>query len=208
MLVDIHTHNATTSSYLTVRNVTLLEAKSFMLEQEKGLFSIGLHPWTANSYSDELFEKLEFYANDKHCIFIGECGLDKNGNIPFETQLLVFEKQISLSEKVNKPIIIHCVGYFNELFNLKQAFKPTQLWIIHGFRGKPELAKQALKNGIALSFGERYNDESVRITPLEKLFIETDESKMSIEQIYKNIATIKACNIDDLVAGNKILQTL
>lgn len=205
MLVDIHTHNSQTFACTAIRNITFLEAESFLFEQEKGLFSIGFHPWFADTYSVELFENLEKYASHKRVIAIGECGLDKNSDVPYEIQLLVFEKQISLSEKVHKPLIIHCVGYFNELFALKKTLHPTQLWIIHGFRGKPQLAEQALKAGCALSFGERYNEESVRVTPLDKLFVETDESTQSIKDIYKRLTTLKVCKTAELVAGKNLL---
>ncbi|MEI7502748.1 MAG: TatD family hydrolase [Paludibacter sp.] len=206
MFVDIHTHNSQSSAFLSVKNITLLEAESFLTSQEIGLFSVGFHPWFADAYSTNFFQKLELYAADKRCVAIGECGLDKNSKVPFETQLLVFEKQIVLSEKNQKPMVIHCVGYYNELFELKRALMPTQLWIIHGFRGKPELAQQAINVGCALSYGERYNNESVRVTPLDKLFIETDESTLSIDSIYQQIAIIKGCHPQDLDAGMKLLE--
>lgn len=206
MFVDIHTHNIFSSNALAIRNITLLEAESFLLEQEKGLFSIGLHPWYADTFSAELFKKLEIYAADKRCVAIGECGLDKNSKVGFAHQVFVFNKQIRLSDKLQKPIIIHCVKSYDILFDLKKALRPKQLWIIHGFRGKPELAKQALKLGIALSFGERYNEESVRVTPLDKLFIETDESKLPIEEIYQGIAKIKGCETKELNAGSTLFR--
>jgi len=206
MFVDIHTHNSHSPAFLAIQNITLLEAESFLLTNEKGLFSVGFHPWFADAYSTDLFQKLEIYAADNRCIAIGECGLDKNSKVAFDTQLLVFEKQIILSEKNQKPLVIHCVGYYNELFELKKALNPTQLWIIHGFRGKPELAQQALNVGCALSFGERYNEESVRVTPLDKLFVETDESTLSIETIYQQIAIIKGCLPQDMDAGMKLLH--
>ncbi|MEI8086016.1 MAG: TatD family hydrolase [Paludibacter sp.] len=206
MFVDIHTHNSHPTGFLAVRNITLLEVESFLSSNEKGLFSVGFHPWFADAFSSDSFQKLDKYAADKRCVVIGECGLDKNCKVAFDTQILVFEKQISLSEKLKKPLIIHCVGHNNELFELKKALNPTQLWIIHGFRGKPQLAQQALNAGCALSFGERYNEESVRVTPLDKLFVETDESNLSIEDIYHQIAIIKECLPQDLDAGMKLLN--
>lgn len=205
MFVDIHSHNIHSANVLAIRNITLLEAECFFLNQEKGFFSIGLHPWFTDTYSVDVFDKLKKIADNKQCIAIGECGLDKNSKVPFERQLFVFEQQISISEKQQKPLIIHCVGYYNELFALRKAFYPKQLWIIHGFRGKPQLAKEALKMGIALSFGERYNVESVQVTPIEKLFVETDESKLPIAEIYQRIAKIKGCTPEDLSAGLKFL---
>ena len=207
MLVDIHTHSAhSTTHSLVVRNLNLNEAEDFFKTDEQALCSVGIHPWHVDLFSEELLSKLEGWSKDKRFIAIGECGLDKNSNAGFEKQLSIFEAQISISENSNKPLIIHCVGYFNELLALKKKWNPTQLWIIHGFRGKPELAVQAIKAGCALSYGEHFNAESVRHTPTEKLFVETDESNLNISEIYQNIAIIKVCKIEDLNAGIQLLE--
>jgi TatD DNase family protein len=207
MLVDIHTHSAhSTTHSLAVRNLNLNEAEDFFKSDEQALCSVGIHPWHADSFSEELLSKLEEWSKDKRLFAIGECGLDKNSNAGFEKQLGVFETQIAISEKSDKPLIIHCVGYFNELLALKKKWHPTQLWIIHGFRGKPELAAQVLKLGCALSYGEHFNAESVRLTPTEKLFVETDESNLNISNIYQNIAITKVCKIEDLNAGMQLLE--
>jgi len=175
---------------------------------EKGLFSAGFHPWYADSFSMELMEELTVWTSDKRFIAIGECGLDKNSKTPFEIQVSVFERQITLSEKAQKPMIIHCVGCFNELLALKKKMNPKQMWIIHGFRGKPQLAGQALNAGCALSFGEHFNSESVRLTPTDRLFIETDESTMLVSEIYQSISKIKDCTVEALNAGENLLKNL
>jgi len=206
MLVDIHTHNTESGGFSSIQNITFSLEESFLTANEKGFFSIGFHPWFADIYSKDLLQKLEIYAAHKQCVAIGECGLDKYSKVPMEQQVVVFGKQIRLSEKLQKPLIIHCVGCFNQLFELKYVFQPKQLWIIHGFRGKPQLARQALNVGCALSFGERYNAASVIVTPIDKLYLETDESKLSIEDIYQNIANLKSCKMEDLIAGERLLQ--
>ena len=207
MLVDIHTHSAHSTTHSSVvRNLNLNEAEDFFKSDEQALCSVGIHPWHADSFSEDMLTKLEEWSEDKRFIAIGECGLDKNSNVGFEKQLSVFEAQITISEKSNKPLIIHCVGYFNELLALKKNWNPTQLWIIHGFRGKPELAAQVLKADCALSYGEHFNAESVRLTPIEKIFVETDESILNINEIYQNIAITKVCKIEDLNAGIQLLE--
>lgn len=206
MFIDIHTHNNSKLEFSAIQNLNFPEAEKVFTTKDKGFFSIGFHPWHADEFSNESFLKLTNWANDKRLIAIGECGLDKYSKVSFEKQLFVFEQQIALSEKVNKPLIIHCVGYFNELFEIKKRWYPKQLWIIHGFRGKPELAKQVLKAECALSFGEHYNSESVKATPIDKLFVETDESSMFIEEIYHNLSTVKFCNAEDLDAGYRLLR--
>lgn len=208
MFVDIHTHNFSESKYPAIRNLNFSEADELFSSTEKGLFSVGFHPWFDNEYSTESLAKLKKWGNDNRMAAIGECGLDKNSKVLLEKQVLIFEKQILLSESVKKPLIIHCVGCFNELFELKKRIKPLQLWIIHGFRGRPELTNQALRVGCYLSYGEHFNIEGVRITPIDKLLIETDESLFSIEEIYRQIAEIKNIKPDLLGGGEHIYQNI
>ena len=208
MFADIHTHNPVQSDYSCIRNLTFVEAGDIFSSTEEGLFSVGIHPWDSETFLDETLILLKKWAEDSRLVAIGECGLDKNTLAAIDKQAFVFKKQIELSEQVQKPLIIHCVGCFNQLFEIKKEMNPQQLWIIHGFRGKPELAKQALKMGCALSFGEHYNAQSVVVTPLDKLFVEADESKMSIEEIYASIARVKNCSPEILSAGKILIQQL
>lgn len=207
MLVDIHTHNScSTPNILVVRNLSFDEAESLFLSDKHEFCSVGIHPWHIDAFAQEMLSKLEVWAKDKRFIAVGECGLDKNSSVNFEEQQGIFEQQIILSEKANKALIIHCVGSFNELFALKKKWNPSQLWIIHGFRGKPELAVQAIKAGCALSYGEHFNAASVHLTPLDRLFVETDESKLEVSKIYQNISIAKGCKIEDLNAGMHLLK--
>jgi len=206
MFVDIHTHNKSQSNYCSIRNLTFAEAEEIFSSNEKGFFSVGFHPWFVNEYSEELFKKLEKWAVDSRFVAIGECGLDKNSKSDLNIQTAIFQKQILLSETLQKPLIIHCVGCFNELFELKNQLNATQLWIIHGFRGKPELARQALKAGCSFSIGEHFNAESVRIIPIDKLYVETDESMMPIEAIFNKIAETKSVEPERLNAGELLLR--
>jgi len=201
MFVDIHTHNKSESNYPSIRNLTFPEAGQIFNSYENGFFSVGFHPWFVNEFNPEMLSKLKNWTADSRMVAIGECGLDKNSQFDLNFQIEVFKKQILLSEKKHLPVIIHCVSSFNELFELKKQLNPQQIWIIHGFRGKPELVKQILKAGCSISFGEHFNIESVSFTPIEKLFVETDESQLSIKEIYNQIAEIKNINPYELTAG-------
>jgi TatD DNase family protein len=208
MFVDIHTHNAPVSDTVAIRNLSFSEAEALYNSEKEGFFSVGYHPWSSDEFTEESFSFLEKWTSNRRFIAIGECGLDKNSKVSLSIQFQVFEKQIALSEKIHKPLIIHCVGCFNELSELRKQLNPHQIWIIHGFRSKHELAAQILKTGCFLSFGEFFNDESVRITPIDRLFIETDESSVPIEEIYKRIATVKGCRAEDLSAGMSLIKKI
>lgn len=206
IFVDIHTHNYTESDAIAIRNLTFSEAENLFSSAEEGLFSVGIHPWFAHEYSQEQIVRMENWITNQHFFAVGECGLDKNSNASLALQLKVFEMQIILSEKYGKPLIIHCVGCFNELLDVKKRLNPLQLWIIHGFRGKLQLAQQLLHAGCALSYGAHFNPESVRVTPLGKLFVETDESNLTIENIYQQIAVAKGCDVEELNAGTDAIR--
>jgi len=208
MVVDIHTHSSAPADYPAIRNLTFKEAARVFASNEDGHFSVGFHPWHADEFSTALLNELTAWAADPRFIAIGECGLDKNCKIPLEIQLPVFKAQIALSLGIGKPLIIHCVGCFNELFELKKKTNSGQLWIIHAFRGKPQLATQALNSGCALSFGEHFNPETVRLTPIDRLFVETDESTKPITEIYRSISLIKECLPDALDAGENFIKQL
>ncbi|NLJ20356.1 MAG: hypothetical protein GX429_04465 [Bacteroidales bacterium] len=204
--VDIHTHGKSEFNPFSVRNLLVKEVALFFDSEEHRFCSVGIHPWYADQENPEELTSLFCYASDKRWTAIGECGLDKNISVTFAVQKSIFERQISFSESLKKPLIIHCVGYFNELLEIRNRLRPSQLWIVHGFRGKPELAKQLLKTGISLSFGEKRNAASVSVTPIDRLYVETDESLLPVEQFYLEIAKIKNCRPEDLDAGKKLLN--
>ena len=183
MFTDIHSHKKPVLGSSAIYNIPLPDVENFLASDVQAWFSAGIHPCFIDDFSAEWLEKMKTWLDDARFAAIGECGLDKNSTTSLEKQIEVFEKQIMLSENRQKPLIIHCVGRFNELFELKKHWNPKQKWIIHGFRGKPQLAEQALKAGCYLSFGEHFNPESVRITPKEKFFVETDESELTIDEI-------------------------
>jgi len=124
--------------------------------------------------------------------------LDKLAKAPMELQLAVFKEQVKLSEKLGLPLIIHCVKAMDELLAVKKEFRPQQAWVWHGFRGKPEQAVQLLKKGVYLSFGEYYPDETMQIVPDERLFLETDDSLLDIEDILCQAARVRGVEVEAL----------
>ena len=204
--IDIHTHSEQNHNPFAVRNLKTNEAQVFLESNPHSYCSIGIHPWDVHLADTLMIVELEKLAANKMVVAIGECGLDKNSTASIKEQDYYFERQVMLSEKLGKPLIIHAVASFNEIMAMKKRMQPKQAWIIHGFRGKPELAKQLLKMGFALSFGEKFNPLSVEVTPLHQLCIETDVSCMRIEDIYHNISEIKSCLPSELNAGCQILK--
>lgn len=172
-ITDIHTH----SLYSPESSIyNLRAASSVVIPAEARWLSIGLHPWdTCGADTDSALQIVEdIAAADRRVLAIGECGFDKLRGADYATQERLFRCQVEISERLGKPLIIHCVRAFNELLALKSEICPQQMWIIHGFRGKEQLARQLVRHGIALSLGRVFNPAVVGAIPSEMLFRETD----------------------------------
>jgi TatD DNase family protein len=168
-------------------------------------YSIGIHPW----YIDEnrLESDLKSIKNKlqlNECIALGECGLDNRIETPLEVQISVFEKQIALAEKYQKPLVLHLVGAFEELLAIKKRLKVSVPMIIHGFSKNQQVAKQLIENGFYLSFGKYLLQnpelESVfQSIPNDKFFLETDTIEETLEEVYTFAANYKNIPIEDLI---------
>lgn len=187
-IVDIHTHHSAPYPKGIIdiclhRDYTSPELK------DGQLYSVGIHPWdTVEEVTEEEWQELERLAADPRVVAIGECGIDltPHGG-PLFRQLQVFKRQIELSEKFGKPIIVHNVKGDDIIIGARKDLKPAQPWAIHGFRRKPEVARMLLRSGCYLSFGPEYNVEALRITPKDRILIETDESQTTIEDLMKQV---------------------
>lgn len=192
---DIHTHHINHTETAVV-NISL----PIRHTDAKGCFSIGIHPYQTSGQWEKQMAVVQQYALLPQTVAIGECGLDKiwirqrenRLRQPlFEMQKQIMKAHIMCSEKYRKPLIIHCVKAFNELIELKKTFRPDMCWIIHGFRNNADIARSLLAEGFYLSFGEYFQEEALLTVPDNKLFVETDKSKLHIEQIINRIAACR-----------------
>ena len=190
MLINIHSHTSETAE-------GILAIRSFCITQgpiaTSGTVSIGLHPWS--SPTPLWYESLLQAASQPQCLMIGECGLDKCHGAPMPIQIERFRLQIMASEQLGKPLIIHAVHTLNEIIQLKKEFRPAQPWILHGFSGSPQMARQLLQHDIIPSFGavilhQSKAQESLLAVGPGRFFLETDESPITIATIYQTAARI------------------
>ena len=208
-LYDIHTHDAPSSNpddeeglRQNITHIVNVYPLGFEYAKDNDnfpWFSCGVHPW----YSEDAAPQLKFLkeiASDPRIVAIGEAGLDKLKGPELTIQQTIFEQQVELSEQLQKPLIIHCVKAWDELLRIKKAHRPRQPWIIHGYKGRIDLAKQLLSHGFLFSVNERFNADAIRIIPLDRLFCETDVSETPIEDIYNEVATTLEISIETLAS--------
>lgn len=198
---NLHTHKFTNSSDI----LELVNQYPWEFDATIVNYSIGIHPW----YIDEnrlendmkiIEEKLQLSG----CLALGECGLDKRIEIPLNIQIEVFEKQIELAEKYQKPLVLHLVAAFDELIDIKKRLKIKVPIVIHGFSKNEQVAKQLIDNGFYISFGKyllRNPDlETVfKSVPNDRFFLETDTIEETLEEVYTLAAKYKNIKIDDLI---------
>lgn len=195
-LLDCHTHNPERWRNAIV-SCRPWEFARMSADYPGAVFSVGVHPWDTASCDAAAIERslqiLEDIANDPRVVAIGEAGLDGLRGASDDVQETVLRRQIELSETVGKPLVIHCVRRYERMLHLQREMRPQQPWIWHGFRGKPELARQILaaspRNYISL--GERFNPLAATAIPSDRLLAETDESPLPITQIITSIASAR-----------------
>ncbi len=196
MLWDIHSHHPAVASDVLMRlqSLTLQDVGKL---SEGGYYTVGIHPWYAAAINiDSLPECLQ----SPNVLALGECGLDRLcSDISWEEQIRLLEMQVQWSEQYCKPIVLHVVKTYAEIIMLHKRVQPKTPWIIHGFRGGEKLCHQLLMHGFYLSFGERYHPTAARAAyEANRLFIETDTSECSIDQLYSRMSECLDCSEEEL----------
>jgi len=202
--IDIHTHTQTSNiSIFSIQNLFAAQINEF--NEPNAFYSIGLHPWHIKTTKiEDLYRKIEDELCKLNFLAIGEIGIDRNIETSINEQLTVFIEQLIISEKLNKPAIIHCVKAYNEIISVKKKLRIKTPFIFHNYNSNLETAKQLLNYNSFLSFGEALfnaNSQAYNVfnqIPDEVIFLETDESARPISEIYAQAAKLRNQNIDDL----------
>ncbi|WP_426063157.1 TatD family hydrolase [Flavobacterium sp. DSP2-3-1] len=177
-------------------------------------YSIGIHPWFIVEERIEAdLAVIESKIQEKNCLAVGECGLDKRIEISMELQQVVFEKQLLLAQKHQKAVVIHCVAAFQELIAIKKKLNISVPMLIHGFSKNAQLAKQLVDNGFYISFGKylllnKELEAVFKSVPNNRFFLETDMVEEGIEAVYELAAKYKEISVKEIqeMVNNNFLE--
>lgn len=198
--LNIHAHGLQTShDECTVHNLLYSGGMACPDLPLDAFFSVGVHPWYIDPAERDVWQDMERVVTETHCLFVGETGLDKKAGAVYALQMEVFVAQLRLAERLGKPVMLHCVKAWEDVLTCCRRYAPHVAHVFHGFRGKPELARQLLRAGNYLSFGEHWHPDSLRECPLDRLFIETDESDVPVQWLYRQAAAVKGLSVETLV---------
>lgn len=198
--LDIHTHRLP-----AVPGTAITSTGPEAFAPVPGMYySVGLHPWHLERYAwrePDFRARLAAVIAHPQVLAVGEAGLDKLAATPLDGQMEAFRLQALLAEEAGKPLVVHLVRATAELLALRRELVPRVPWIVHGFRGKPQLAAELLRHGLCLSFGEHWQPDTLRAVPAERLFLETDESPVAPETLLARMAAVREVPAEALRAA-------
>lgn len=198
----------------------------------KGIWAtVGLHP---NDNLNEGFDERayeELLKQDK-VVAMGEIGLDYYRTAEPEDQKFQknrFVKQLELTDKMLKPLVLHCrdskVGSIGMAYPqmadiLKNGYAKNG-GVVHSYTGSLEEAKQFLNLGLYLGFNgiitfARQCDEIVKYVPLDRILLETDAPYLTPEpyrgkrneplyiiEVAKKIAQLRGDSTNEVILKTK-----
>jgi TatD DNase family protein len=150
--------------------------------------AIGIHPHDADSFSakDEII--LRELAGRKKVVAIGETGLDYFKNYSASAnQRKLFSTLINLAKDFDLPLVIHTREAKEDTLKILKQSMPLRA-VVHCFSGDDNFLKDCLELGFLISFtcnitykkAQKLRD-IVKLTPLDKLLLETDAPYLSPE---------------------------
>ncbi len=200
--IDIHTHQKSGKHNITeIINILSTQIDEVAIEKH-AYYSIGIHPWHISS--EFIIEKIKILCQKKNVIAIGEFGIDRAIDTQTEIQTDYFIKQLELAMSLNKPAIIHCVRAYSDILSILKKMKPVIPLIFHDFNESLQIYNQLSKYNSFFSFGARIMDTESKANKIfkkidmEKVFLETDNAFISIEELYNKAGFILGVDIDFL----------
>ena len=194
---DAHTHRkAESAGVLALRNL------AYPLERAHSagdaLFSAGIHPYDVLTQN---FEPLKAYLLESRCSAVGECGLDRSIEIDFDLQKRCLLHQAELAGELALPLVLHCVRAYPEMIALKKRIGSSIPWVVHGFRGNEQAARELLKHGFTLSLSAvwlRHIDKLYDCIISSGFLLETDDGEEKIEELYPLAARLAGMDAGEL----------
>lgn len=142
--------------------------------------AVGIGPNDCLNTTDQDLNIIDKYLKDPNVVALGEIGLDYYwDDVPANKQKDIFQKQIDLAKKHQKPIIIHCRDAYEDTYQMLK--RNGHQGIMHCYSGSVEMTKRFINLGFYISLAGPVTFKNARVPKdvaanigLEHLLIETD----------------------------------
>ncbi|MEA2734835.1 MAG: TatD DNase family protein [Humisphaera sp.] len=157
--------------------------------------AVGVHPnYSADAVVADV-AKLRELQKHPSVVALGEMGLDYHYERATPAhQREIFEAQLQLATEVARPVVIHCREAVDDTLAVMKSFANVPA-VFHCFTGTREEAIKILDAGYLLGFTGvitfKKNDELreiVKLTPIDRLLVETDAPYLTPEPV-RNVKT-------------------
>jgi TatD DNase family protein len=174
--------------------------------------AIGYHPWRLSpDQDDETFAYLD--AHVKHCVALGEVGLDYKAKRKKKAQKAIFGELLSIAKRHNKPVIVHC-RYVHETAYRAVKEAGIEKAVFHWYSGALDLIPFIAGEGYYMSatpalLYNPYHAEAIRAVPLPNLLLETDAPvqyqdlaarPVHVQITLQEVARVKGVSAEEIAA--------
>lgn len=149
--------------------------------------TLGIHPEEVDNITEDSFKLLEENINNPKIVAIGEIGLDyywvKDNK---EKQQDIFKRQLDISTKYNKPIVVHSREAIQDTYDILKQYNLKGS--LHCFSSSLEMAKEFIKLGYKIGVGgtvtfknSKKLQEIIKQIDIKDILLETDSPYLSPE---------------------------
>lgn len=144
--------------------------------------AVGLHPESAESFSEDDIKEIAMLAKNSKVVAIGEIGLDYHYDYDKTAQKSLLIKQIILADSLNLPVIIHLRDAYLDMENILKEYKKyiNNGILFHCYSGSREMIDRFAfldpyyAFGGAITFKNNNRAEVIKAVKKDRLMLETD----------------------------------
>jgi len=174
--------------------------------------AIGYHPWRLNPDNDD--ETLAYIdTNLKHCVALGEVGLDYKAKTKKKPQKAIFQELLAIARRHDKPVIVHC-RYVHETAYRMVKEAGLEKAVFHWYSGHLDLIPLIAGDGYYMSatpalLYNPYHAKAINAVPLSNLLLETDSPvqyqelaarPVHVQVTLEEVARVKGIAADEIAA--------
>lgn len=179
--------------------------------------TVGISPNDCKDTTEDDLNEIETLLQNPRVVALGEIGLDYYwDDVPRDKQKDIFQKQIDIAKRHDKPIVIHARDAYEDTYSmLKQA---AHRGIMHCYSGSVEMAKRYIQIGFEISLAGAVTFKNAKVPKMvateigiDHLMIETDcpylaphpfrgklNEPANVVYIAQEIAKLKNMEIEDV----------